>query len=163
MNNNYTDSTIGFNDEQDFSVSNHNASVNPQRIMLPLPPQGEGDIRMEMDIYARFMRHLRHVPNSRMEIKILSAMQFTADMMDLSDALVAKILVDCGLRAPRRAFPVSFLDFADKSVARSYWDAGSPPVSVIKLRDHWDKIGEERFGVRQDQYALYPEGGYVSA
>src|SRR5690606_29181979 len=52
---------------------------------------------IETEIFARFMRHMRNVPNSRTEIKVLSSIQFTADMMDMSDALVAKILVDMGL------------------------------------------------------------------
>ncbi|GEM_PF-419950 len=159
--------------------SNHNAAYNhsPERVVLPLPPQaghrrdeavtatraGE-DTRFEMEIYARFMRHLRNVPNSRMEIKILSAIQFTSDMMSVGDALVAKTLADLGLRAPRRAFPVSFLDFADKALARTGWDAGSPPACVMKMRDHWDRIGEDRFAhVRGGQYAVYNENVYISA
>ena len=52
------------------------------RIALPLPPSSTASNAEEMDVYARFMRHLRHVPNNRMEIKILSAIQFTADMLD---------------------------------------------------------------------------------
>jgi len=75
----------------------NNLSNQKDKVVLPLPP--EGGQREDMAVYARFMRHLRHVPNSRMEIKVLSAMQFTADMMGYSDAHIAKILIDCGLRA----------------------------------------------------------------
>ncbi len=134
-----------------------------ERVQLPLPPAAGNETKFEMEIYARFMRHLRAVPNSRMEIKILSSMQFTADMMDISDALVAKTLVDCGLKAPRKAFPVSFLDFVDKSVMRSSWDVASPPVSVMKLRDFWDTIGEDRFShTVPSRYAVQQPMGYVS-
>ncbi len=137
------------------------------RIVYPLPPETTGaaeDTRFEMDVYARFMRHLRRVPNSRLEIKILSAIQFTADMMDSSDALVSKTLVDCGLRAPRKAFPVAFLDFADKSLQRAGWDFGAPPASVVKLHNHWERIGEDRFGaMMRDQYALHDENTLVMA
>jgi hypothetical protein len=115
-----------------------------ERVVLPLPPAMAGDTRFEMEIYARFMRHLRQVPNSRMEIKILSAIQFTADMLDLSDALVAKVLSDLGLRAPRKAYPISFLDFIDKALQRRVWDSAPPPVCVPALRSHWDRIGEDR-------------------
>lgn len=115
-----------------------------ERIILPLRP--EDNTSFEAGLYDRFIHHLRHVPNSRMEIKILSAIQFTADSIDHGDALVAKTLVDLGLRAPRKAFPVSFLEFVDRSIARQGWDLGSyPPSSVMELKVHWDKIGEDMF------------------
>ena len=109
---------------------------------------------IETEIYARFMRHLRNVPNSRTEIKVLSSIQFTADMMDISDALVAKILVDMGLRAPRRAFPGSYLDHADSALMRSGWEIGHPGESLLALKKHWDGIGEDRFAAFRRQYSL---------
>ncbi|MFN3827934.1 MAG: hypothetical protein ACK4NR_09970 [Micavibrio sp.] len=138
---------------------------NKEQIRLPLPPSMAEDMRFEMEVYARFMRHLRHVPNSRMEIKILSAIQFTADIMDHGDALVAKTLVDLGLRAPRKAFPVSFLDFVDKCVQRRDWSGGSvPPASVLALKEHWDHIGENRFATAaRAHYAVFNENMYVRA
>lgn len=117
----------------------------PERIALPLPPAMGEETRVEMEVYARFMRHLRQVPNSRMEIKILSSLQFTADMLDMSDALVAKIMVDLGLRAPRKAFPMAFLDFADRAMQRRAWDRTAVPPAVLALKEHWDRIGEDRF------------------
>lgn len=118
-------------------------SFDHSRIALPLPPTLSEDDRFEMEIYARFMRHLRHVPGTRMDIKILSAIQFTADMMDHGDALVAKILVDLGLRAPRRAFPVAYLDFVDKALYRAAVTHGTPGETITALREHWDHIGED--------------------
>lgn len=125
-----------------------NDNRDADRTVLPMPPQGT----MEMDLYARFMRHLRHVPSSRMDIKILSAIQFTADMMDISDALVAKILVDGGLRAPRGAFPALYLEHADRSLMRSGWDVGGPCASTLALKKHWDEIGEDRFAAFRREY-----------
>lgn len=137
-------------------------STMTDRIFLPLPPELGADNRFEMDIYARFMRHLRQVPNSRMEIKILSSIQFTADMMDIGDELVAKVLVDLGLRAPRRAFPTAFLDFADRALNRRIWDCGRTPTAISALKVHWDRIGEDRFGPSvRTHYALYND--YLSA
>ena len=115
------------------------------RIVLPMPPALGEEMKFEMEIYARFMRHLRHVPNSRADIKVLSSIQFTADIVDYGDALVAKILVDLGLRAPRNAFPITFLDFVDKSAARQNWNGGMPPASIMGLREYWERIGENRF------------------
>lgn len=129
-------------------TTTRNTGYDTERTVLPLPPSMGEEDRFEMEIYARFMRHLRHVPNSRMDIKVLSSIQFTADMLDTSDALVAKTLADLGLRAPRAAFPVSFLDYADNCFRRAVWDGGMdvPQASLVALKRHWDRIGEESAG-----------------
>ncbi len=124
------------------------------RIQYPCPGTEMAGNDIEMEIYARFMRHLRHVPNSRTEIKILSSIQFTADMMDITDALVAKTLIDMGLRAPRKSFPTAFLDHADAALMRSGWDVGGPSNALIDLKNHWDDIGEDRFAAFRKSYAL---------
>lgn len=103
-------------------------------------------------VYARFMRHLYCVPNRRMEIKILSAIQFTADMLGHSDAHVSKILVDMGLRAPRMAFPAEFLRYADQALMRAPWDVGAPGAGLIELKQHWDTIGEDKFAAFKGDY-----------
>jgi hypothetical protein len=151
--------------EEGFPVSPHNTAYNTERIVLPLPPPPGVEARFDMEVYARFMRHLRHVPNSRMEIKILAAIQFTADMMDIGDALTAKTLIDLGLRAPRKAFPVAFLDFADKALTRTSWDNSPPPASVLALRHYWDRIGKERFSsLMRDHFPVYNGAGiYATA
>jgi len=106
---------------------------------LPLPPDLElKEHSMEMEIYARFMRHLRMMPGNEGAVKILSAIQFTADMLDLRDALVAKTLVDLGLRAPRRAFPSDYLDHSDETLMRPNWHVGGPALSLIALKRYWD-------------------------
>lgn len=113
-------------------------------IDLPLPPE-ETNAVQEMEIYVRFMRHLRMVPNSCDNVKILSAIQFTADMLDISDALIAKTLIDLGLRAPRAALPSDYLDFIDGTLLRSGWHVGGPSTSAAELKLHWDEIGEDKF------------------
>lgn len=117
-------------------------------IQYPMPPTEESQTT-EMEIYARFMRHLRLVPNSCSVIKILSAIQFTADFLNESDAYIAKTLVDCGLRAPRKAFPAEYLSFADKSLMRHGLDAGGPSKMTKALRAHWDMIGEDKFAAHK--------------
>lgn len=166
MNNNITNK-IG-NRPQTETVSgvnsNHKETYNLEQIVLPLPPNMGEETRFEMELYARFMRHLREVPNNRMEIKILSSIRFVGDIMEVGEALVAKTLVDLGLLAPRKAFPVSFLDFADKGMMRTNWDFGAPPASVLKLHDHWNKIGEDRFGrVMPSQFAVFSESEFITA
>lgn len=126
------------------------------RIVYPLPPE-EMSQQMEMDIYTRFMRHLRIIPHSRAEIKILSAIQFVATMTANSEAHVTKVLVDLGLRAPRFALPASYLDYADSAIVRSDQDFGAASNHLRDLDKHWAEIGEERFNAFQYQYALSGE------
>ncbi|MCD8562885.1 MAG: hypothetical protein LRY54_02265 [Alphaproteobacteria bacterium] len=125
-------------------------------LVLPLPPQDPA-MTEEMEIYVRFFRHLRHVPHSRTDIKILASIQFTADFLDHSDAHVAKVLVDCGLRAPRMAFPADFLRFVDDSLLRSSWEIGGPSMALIELKLFWDKNGEDKFAAFKRDYSLLSE------
>ncbi len=129
-------------------------------IILPIPSEDLTQ-REELDLYARFMRHLRCVPNSRMEIKVLSAIQFTADMMDYSDAHVAKELVDLGLRAPRLALPAEFLRFADQSLLRTGWEVGGPSEALHDLARYWRMIGEDKFAFVNGDYSLVGEGAFL--
>lgn len=135
----------------DHSLDQKTSNV-ASNVTLPLPPKVEHDV--DMAIYARFMRHLRNVPNSRMEIKVLSAVQFTADMMDHSDAHIAKVLVELGLRAPRMAFPADFLEFIDNAQLRQDWEIGSPTKGMLELKEHWDRTGEDKFAAFKRQYAI---------
>lgn len=77
-------------------------------VFLPLPPL-DGASHKTLELYGRFMRHVRLSPCSDMTLKILSAIEFTADIMNLRDVDVAESLADMGLRAPRCAFPSSYL------------------------------------------------------
>ena len=155
-----TTNTLKANDNKNAPSSIITSTVSTalpsDAVLLPVPSADTKDA-MELEIYARFMRHLRLVPNSRMEIKILSAIQFTADMMDLNDAIVAKTLADMGLRAPRKAFPESYLEHVDRSLMRSGWDVGGPSGSSMEMKHYWDKTGEDRFAAFRREYTLLNE------
>jgi len=125
------------------------------QIEYPLPPSKDDSITMEA--YARFMQHLRRVPHNRMEIKILSAIQFTADMMDYTDAQIAKMMVDLGLRVNRCGLPMDYLEFADASLMRSGWDVGGPTASLNALKAYWDSNGEDKFAAFRKGYSLLDE------
>jgi hypothetical protein len=123
-----------------YKANDNNVIDTCERVVLPLP-----DLNAEssdMEIYARFMRHMRLVPNTRMDIKILSAIQFTSDMMDMNDVLVAKSLANMGLRAPRRAFPTSYLEYLDDSLMRTGFEVGGPTQTALAMKDHWEAIGD---------------------
>lgn len=128
------------------------STLKAANVVLPLPP--EKAQRQEMDVYIRFMRHLRCVPNSRATIKVLSAIQFTSDFLDCSDAHISKLLVELGLRAPRMAFPAEFLRYADAALMRTGWAVGGPSAGLIALKEYWDKTGEDKFAAFRAQYSL---------
>lgn len=133
-----------------------NTATNTDRVILPLPPLGD-DTKLEMEVYARFMRHLRYVPNSRMEIKVLTAIQYVADMMDMQDCQVAKILVDLGLRGSRMALPAMYLEYADYALMRGKWDMEAANASLRELYEYWAKIGEDRFAAFKRTYPILSE------
>lgn len=116
------------------------------RVLLPILPLAlptDMVAKWQVDVYARFMRHLRIVRHARMEIKILHAIQYVADVLDASDQHVAKVLVDFGLRAPRTAFPAGFVEYADGAIRRGRMDVEGPGESLMALRAHWDIVGED--------------------
>lgn len=129
-------------------------------ITLPQRMDVEGS-STEADICIRFLRHLTAVPSSQLDIKVLSAIQFVADIMDYSDAHIAKTLVDMGLRAPRKAFPASYLDHADGSLLRDTWEVGAPNLALQQLAAHWQTLGEEIFVAAQRSYDLLDEEAFV--
>ncbi len=145
--------TLKSNDNQLFKNTNG-------RIFLPLPPE-HINMRGEMEIYARFMRHLRLVPNSSAEIKILSAIQFTADLLNHHDAYVAKVLVDLGLRAPRKSFPAAYLEFVDKTNLRSNLEMGGASKQTRSLCQHWQDIGEDKLAAMRHIPAIAENSYFI--
>ncbi|MGH1404571.1 MAG: hypothetical protein ACRBDL_10030 [Alphaproteobacteria bacterium] len=113
---------------------------------------------VQKELYLCFMGHIRRVPVSRPEIKILSAIQSTADRLHISDAHVSKELVEMGLRAPRLSFPLEFLDFIDRSMMRCGWDIGAPSSAMVELRDVWfENVGQDRLPLFRHVHAIVQE------
>jgi hypothetical protein len=113
-------------------------------ILLPLPPL-KMDAEFEMEVYVRFMRCMRHISNDPQNMNILMAIQFVADMMQISNMQVSKTLVDLGLRAPRMAFPEDYLELIDQLAMREMNDIYYSNHALRDLRHHWQAIREEKF------------------
>lgn len=141
------------------SNDNHFEAAN---IKLPFPPT-DMKAEFEMEVYARFMRHLRAVPSSRPAICILAATQYVADMMDIEDSLVANTLVDLGLRAPRLAFPDAYLEFIDNIMMRDIHEIGFISPALKELRAHWQATGEDKFAAFKRCYPTLAEGMFTPA
>lgn len=140
----------------DYTIFQENGIILPQYHDI----EGCGSLE-DKDIYVRFMRHLRAVPNSHPAVKVLSAIQFTADFLGYNDAQVTKALVDFGLRTPRMALPAEFLDYADQSLMRLDWEVGGAPVSVQELAEYWHYLGEDPFVNARREHVLLEEGAAV--
>ena len=123
-------------------------------VTLPVREGFEGSSD-EADICIRFLRHLPSVPNSNPVIKTLSAIQFVADIMGYSDAHISKVLVDHGLRAPRKAFPAAYLDHIDASLTRESWQVGAPSEAMNSLINHWQSLGESIIVAAHRTYDMF--------
>ena len=145
-----------------------NAVNETSAIYLPLPPCVESNLenrKFEMAVYARFMRHLRYSDRKSETVKVLEAIRFVADLMDHSDAHIAKVLSDLGLRAPRAAYPHTFLDFADNALACSAWELGAADTGLKALDAYWQGNGgmQVRISRTRDSLHDYEARNYVSA
>lgn len=110
-----------------------------KRIILPVPTKSffypEAD-----DMAWSFLQVLRDIKHNDKASGIAKAIEFVADFMNASDAFVAKMLVDQGLRAPREAFCEEFLDYVDKSLSATRW-LFSADKNLVELGRYWDEIG----------------------
>lgn len=141
-------------------MNTHTVLDQTNKTILPVMPAQDLSFD-DSSIYVRFIRHLRHVPSRRPEIKVLAAIQFTADILGHSDAHVSKVLVDFGLRAPRMAFPAEYLRFADRALMRPGWEVGGPTQALNELKAHWDGIGEDKFAAFKNKYDVVEFRAFV--
>ena len=120
------------------------------RIILPLPPEHK-DEKFEMEIYATFMRYLRVQTNQRYDFKIYGAIESTALFLRYETDIIAKTLVDLGLRAGPSAFPASFLSFCGKAIRNLGKNIKYCPQSILSLYRHWDHIADSSACVDQNK------------
>ena len=75
-----------------------------------------------------------------MSLKILASIRAVAQEMHCSEAHISKVLVDYGLRAPRNAFPQSFLKHIDDSIHSQSYMSGVASYSYKELFEHWYQV-----------------------
>lgn len=92
---------------------------------------------LQFDIYNTFTSHIAEASISRMEMKILSSIHFTADFLGDSDALISNELVEMGLRAPRIAFPMEFLEYVDSVRLKDHGHILAPSRAIRSLCNIW--------------------------
>lgn len=103
---------------------------------MPVPPSSQ---HPDHEYYQAFVRTMNRLPRTMaIGLKLRTAIEKTADFMRTSPAHVARLLVDYGMRAPRAAFPASFLDFVDQTPQpRHAVERAALDSDVIELKDFW--------------------------
>lgn len=116
------------------------------------------------EIIQLFHQNFAMSAQSRDEIKILSSIHKVADVTGQSDAFIAKILVDHGLRSLRLAFPQDFLDHLDQSYLRSEEGRFSCLSGTYRnLIEFWTTHGENPFAFIDRDYARLTLPKFLSA
>lgn len=106
---------------------------------MPVPPSAD---HPDHAYYQAFVHVMNRLPRTMtIGAKLAEAIEHTADFMQTSPAHVARLLVDYGLRAPRQAFPASFLDFVDRTPEpRHAVERAALDSDVVELKDFWSTL-----------------------
>lgn len=96
----------------------------------------------DCEITSLFLQGYRAIQFQRDETRVLSAIGKAGDMSGHSCGVVAKTLVDQGLRAGRESFPKEFLDYMDTATLR-----GSLNHAQNDLYNFWVEQGLSPFYV----------------
>jgi hypothetical protein len=79
---------------------------------MPVPP---ADNSADITYYRAFVSEMGRAKQASVADKIRNSMEAAATRTGTSATHIARLLVDCGLRAPRHAFPDSFVSFVDNA------------------------------------------------
>lgn len=102
---------------------------------MPLPPHESSP---DYPYYQAFLHSMNRSEGVSIADKIAQAIDMTADFTQTSSAHIARLLVDYGLRAPRNAFPPSFVQFIEtpQRAKPAYAQSGFEQ-DASELKDFW--------------------------
>lgn len=102
--------------------------------------------KFDREIIQIFLSRYRDILFQRDEMRVWSAIHKTADLTGNSEGVIAKTLVDYGLRVARASFPQDFLDHIDQLNIRSHSNRIEElPESYADLIEFWAYGGEDPF------------------
>jgi len=105
---------------------------------MPVPPV---DSSPDMPYYQAFVHAMNRTKAPSIAEKLRTAIALTAELTQTSPAHIARLLVDYGLRAPRNAFPDSFVDYVESRPApKSFVPVTAVDTDVIALKDFWQTL-----------------------
>lgn len=106
-------------------------------VTMPVPPEASTS---DMAYHQAFIRAMNAIESDDIPAKIYSAIDRAAVMTETSPAHLARLLVTYGLRAPRNAFPDSFIGYVD-TYTKTLRDNPSLAMvqhhDIIELNDTW--------------------------
>jgi len=98
---------------EDFFMILNNKDNN---IVLPIIEQAE--THEEKEITLIFLHYYRDLAVSSSDVRVFRAIDKAATLTGYSEAVIAKTLVNCGLRSSRRSLPQEFLNHVDMMLYR---------------------------------------------
>ena len=105
---------------------------------LPIPPSADS---ADYPYYQAFLHSMNRCEGRTIAGKIALSIEMTAELCQTSPAHIARVLVDCGLRAPRDAFPASFVEFIETPPnAHASRPSGGFELDAVELQDFWRSL-----------------------
>lgn len=117
----------------------------PPLFTMPVPPAAD---HPNFAFCQTFVHAMNSQPRTMATaMRVFAAIDIAAERMETSPAHISRVLVDCGLRAPRAAFPSDFLDFVDRCpVPRTSVQRAALGTGVIELKEFWDNLQQPNAG-----------------
>ncbi len=105
---------------------------------MPVPPN---DNSPDFVYHQAFVHAMNRIETPTIALKLRQAIEDTADKTKTSPAHIARLLVDYGLRAPRHAFPDSFLDYIDsRPQPKLHILRAAQDMDVTELKNFWQAL-----------------------
>jgi hypothetical protein len=122
---------------------------NETNVILPIIEQAE--THDDREIILIFLHYFRDDGSSSADIRVFRAINKAAVLTGYSDAVIARILVTCGLRSSRRSLPQEFLNHVDMTAYRVR------PSKIYKaLKEFWSESCGENLNIFNP--AIYQAG-----
>lgn len=119
---------------------------------MPLPPHENSP---DYPYYQAFLHSMNRTDGASIAHKIAQSIELTANFTQTSPAHIARLLVDYGLRAPRHAFPDSFVSFIDTHKRpRIQIAMDGFEQDVTELKDFWQTLRPCTTPVMHEQRVL---------
>lgn len=111
--------------------------LQPSAQTIALPAlDGKADT-LSRHFYAQFMHAFHAARGKTDETRILRAIETTAKKTGAAADIVAKTLVDCGLRAGQESFPPAFVTAVETGKPSSHWKTATLSAAQHALAQRW--------------------------
>lgn len=122
-----------------------------KKTQIIFPDLNKAHDSFDKEVVQIFLQCFRNIQFPRDDMRVMQAIERTADLTGNSDGLISKILVDNGLRACRECFPQEFLSHIDLLCLKKGRRTLSQKLkkSHSDLKDFWRFNGDNKFSFIQ--------------